>query len=169
MLSTDEKGEMTLQAGKVDRYITFSISIEQIAKNLQKLKNERMADFGLRSVHVTCLVRLGKAPDGLTGAELSECCEVDKSLISRVIGELEEKGYVRYEECGKKYRRKIYLTEQGQQVLNDVLQILFDTVDTVRGDVSEAELEVFYRVLNHFDQNICHLIKQTDEPSSIKY
>ena len=155
-----------MQDRKEDRYITFNISIEQIAKNLQKLKNERRAMFGLRSVHVTCLVRLGRSANGLTGAELSECCEVDKSLISRVIGELEEKGYVYYEECGRKYRRKIFLTESGERILDEIRRILFATVDAVRGDVSEEELENFYRVLNYFDQNICALIKQTDESAS---
>ena len=147
-----------MQEMKEDRYITFSITIEQIAKNLQKLKNERMAMFGLRSVHVTCLVRLGQDNKGLTGAELAECCEVDKSLISRVIGELEEKGYVYYEVCDKKYRRKIFLTESGMHVLEEVRSILFDAVDAVRGDASDEDVETFYRVLNYFDRNICALI-----------
>ena len=144
---------------KEDRYITFSITIEQIAKNLQKLKNGRMALFGLRSVHVTCLVKLGQSKSGLTGAELAETCGVDKSLISRVIGELEEKGYVCYEICDKKYRRKIYLTENGHLVLDEVRKMLADAVDAVRGSVSDEDVECFYRVLHSFDQNICALIE----------
>lgn len=144
---------------KEDRYITFSISIEQIAKNLQKLKNDKMAMFDLRSVHVTCLVKLGQTQSGMTGAELAETCGVDKSLISRVIGELEEKGYVCYEVCDKKYRRKIFLTENGFTVLEEIRKILSEAVDAIRGDVSDAELECFYRVLNYFDQNICAMIQ----------
>ena len=144
-----------------DRYITFSISIEQIAKNLQKLKNDRMAIFGLRSVHVTCLVRLGQSPKGMTGADLAETCGVDKSLISRVIGELEEKNYICYEESDKKYRRKIFLTERGTDVLNEVRTLVGEAVDAVRGDVSDEDLECFYRILNYFDQNICALIESS--------
>lgn len=140
------------------RYITFSISIEQIAKNLQKLKNDKMASFGLRSVHVTCLVRLGQSKKGMTGADLAETCGVDKSLISRVLFELEEKGYIFYEESDKKYRRKIFLTESGSIVLSEVQRLLETAVDEVRGDVTDAELECFYRVLNYFDRNICDLI-----------
>lgn len=146
-----------VQEMKEERYITFSITIEQIAKNLQKLKNDRMAQFGLRSVHATCLVRLGQSKNGLTGAELAESCEVDKSLISRVIGELEEKGYVFYEVCDKKYRRKIFLTDSGVRVLDEIRKILSDAVDAVRGNLSDAEVEIFYRVLNYFDGNICSL------------
>lgn len=142
-----------------DRYITFSISIEQIAKNLQKLKNDRMAAFGLRSVHVTCLVRLGQSPKGMTGADLAETCGVDKSLISRVLGELESKEYICYEESEKKYRRKIFLTESGHVVLNAVRKLVEEAVDAVRGDVSDADLECFYRTLNYFDQNICALLE----------
>lgn len=141
------------------RYITFSISIEQIAKNLQKLKNDRMAAFGLRSVHVTCLVRLGQSKKGMTGADLAETCGVDKSLISRVLGELEAKEYIYYEESNKKYRRKIFLTESGRAVLREVQKLLESAVNDVRGDVTDEELECFYRVLNYFDHNICDLIE----------
>lgn len=145
---------------KEDRYITFSITIEQIAKNLQKLKNDKMAKFGLRSVHATCLVRLGQARNGLTGAELAESCEVDKSLISRVIGELEEKGYVYYEVSDKKYRRKIYLTKSGETVLDEIRRILSEAVDAVRGNASDEDVDTFYRVLNYFDTNICSLFEK---------
>ena len=152
-----------MQELKEDRYITFSITIEQIAKNLQRLKNDKMEKFGLRSVHATCLVRLGQSKSGLTGAELAEACEVDKSLISRVIGELEEKGYVDYEISDKKYRRKIYLTESGRVVLSEVRSILSEAVDAVRGGASDTDVDTFYRILNYFDTNICSLIESNEE------
>ena len=152
-----------MQEMKEDRYITFSITIEQVAKNLQRLKNDKMAKFGLRSVHATCLVRLGQAANGLTGAELAECCEVDKSLISRVIGELEEKEYVYYEISDKKYRRKIYLSESGVTVLNEIRGILSDAVDAVRGTLTDEEVDAFYRVLHYLDTNICSLFESDEE------
>ncbi len=148
---------------KATRYATFSIAIEQIAKDLQKLKNDKMEPFGLRSVHLTCLVRLGQAKNGLTGADLAETCGVDKSLISRMLGELEEKNYIYYEESEKKYRRRIYLTERGNDVLNAVQEMLATIVDSVRGDITDEELECFYRVLTHFDCNICGLIDKEKE------
>ena len=122
-----------------------------------------MAPFGLRSVHVTCLVRLGQSRKGLTCVELAETCGVDKSLISRVLGELEEKEYIFYEESDKKYRRRIFLTESGRVVLKEVQKLLETAVDEVRGDVSDEELECFYRVLNYFDRNICGLIESTSK------
>ena len=152
-----------MQFMQEDRYTMFSITIEQVAKNLQKLKNERMEKFGLRSVHVTCLVRLGRAKDGLTGAELTECCEVDKSLISRVLSELEEKEYICYEKCAKKYRRKIYLTESGQHIFEEIQGMLSEAVTAVRGDLSDEDVETFYRVLHSFDCNICTLLHPTKE------
>ena len=144
---------------KEDRYIKFSLTVEQLAKNLQNLKNSCMAEFGLRSVHVTCIVRLGHSVDGLTSAQLSEACDVDKSLISRVVGELEEKGFLVYEETDKIYRRKILLTERGIEVFESIRHILFDTIDAVRGTISDRDVETFYSVLNYFDSNICELIK----------
>lgn len=144
---------------KEDRYIKFSLMVEQLAKNLQKLKNSCMAEFGLRSVHVTCIVRLGHSVDGLTSAQLSDACDVDKSLISRVVGELEEKGFVVYEESDKIYRRRILLTERGMEVFESIRGILFDSIDAVRGTISDSDVETFYSVLSYFDANICELIK----------
>jgi len=143
-----------------DRYIKFSLTVEQLAKNLQKLKNARMAEFGLRSVHVTCIVRLGQTVEGLTSAQLSEACDVDKSLVSRVIGELQEKGFVTYEVCDKIYRRRIQLTESGMEVFYSLRHIIYEAVDAVRGTISDRDVEVFYSVLNYFDRNICELIKE---------
>ena len=51
-----------------DRFLRFSFAIDQIAKNLQKIKNEKLARFGLRSMHLMCLFQLDKNPDGLTAA-----------------------------------------------------------------------------------------------------
>ena len=150
---------------KEDRYIKFSLTVEQLAKNLQKLKNSCMAEFGLRSVHVTCIVRLGHSADGLTSAQLSEACDVDKSLISRVVGELEEKGFLVYEETDKIYRRKILLTERGTEVFESIRGILFDAIDAVRGTISDRDVETFYNVLTYFDSNICELIKSRKQKS----
>lgn len=141
-----------------ERYILFSVTIDRIAKNLQKLKNAKMGIFGLRSVHLSCLLKLGHARDGLTGAELAEVCEVDKSLISRVIGELEERGYVTYEESDRKYRRRIILTPSGVKTLAEIRTLLVDAVKVVREDVSDEDMEVVYRVLHKMDANICTLI-----------
>lgn len=154
---TDPKPET-----REERYIAFSVLIDRTAKNLQKLKIEKMAAFGLRAVHLSCILKLGSAPDGLTGGQLAESCEVDKSLISRILSELEAKEYIAYEIGDKKYRRKITLTEKGKYVLGEVRRILVGAVDAVRGDVSDEEMVIFYRVLGRLDENLSSLVHSAE-------
>ena len=137
-----------------DRYIMFSVAIDQAAKNLQRLKHIRMEKYGLRAVHVTCLIRLGRSVEGLTGTELSEICEVDKSLISRVLSDLIENGFATYEKTEKIYRKRIQLTDRGRAVVDEMRDVMDASVDAIRNDVTEEDLDAFYRTLHLIDRNI---------------
>ena len=79
-----------------ERYVRFCMAVEQMAKTLQKYKNEKLAAFGLRSMHLMFMFQLHQSEDGLTGTELAAICSVDKAFISRVTGELISLGYVEY-------------------------------------------------------------------------
>lgn len=74
-----------------------------------------MRDFGLRSVHVSCLLRLLDAPDGLSATELSALCGVDRAQISRVTADLASRGLVCETAPGMKrrYRGSLTLTTAG--------------------------------------------------------
>lgn len=149
-----------------DRYIMFSVALDQAAKNLQRLKHIKMEKFGLRAVHVTCLVRLGRAENGLTGTELAEICEVDKSLISRIISDLSSNGYVTYEETDKKYRKRISLTDSGRVVLDEIRGLMEESVKAVRNDVSEEDVDAFYRTLYLIDRNLREQIEACTKKQS---
>ena len=41
-----------------ERFKTFTVLISKISRNIKKIKNQEMAEYGLRSVHVTCLYYL---------------------------------------------------------------------------------------------------------------
>ena len=64
------------------RYETFTVLINRISRNVRKIKNQEMAEYDLRSVHISCLYHLYLS-DGLTATELCERCEEDKATILR--------------------------------------------------------------------------------------
>ena len=63
---------------------TFSLSIEQIGKNIRKYKDGQAAELGLRGIHVMLLHQLSKSKAGMTAAGLSRACGVNRAFISRV-------------------------------------------------------------------------------------
>ena len=72
-----------------ERFETFTVLINRISRNIRKIKNNEMAEYNLRSAHISCLYYLysGKY---VTATELCEKCEEDKAGISRGIDYLEK-------------------------------------------------------------------------------
>ena len=66
-----------------ERFETFTMLINRISRNIRKIKNQEMVEYGLRSIHVSCLYYLYSA-DFLTATELCETkgsCPVAISYI----------------------------------------------------------------------------------------
>ena len=69
----------------------------------ENVKNQEMAEYGLRSTHISCLYYLYTAK-GLTATELCEKCEEDKASVSRAVDYLKENGYVTSHQGNKRYK-----------------------------------------------------------------
>ena len=99
-----------------ERFQTFTVLIAKISRNIKKIKNQEMAEYGLRSVHVTCLYYL-YAEESLTATELCELCEEDKATISRGLVFLEENGYISCDaKQAKRYKSALVLTYQHRRM-----------------------------------------------------
>lgn len=75
------------------RFETFTVLINRISRNIRKIKIGEMAEYDLRSAHISCLYYL-YCSGRLTATELCEKCEEDKATVSRALDFLENKGYV---------------------------------------------------------------------------
>lgn len=138
-----------------DRFLRFSFAIDRIAKNLQRIKNEKMARFDLRSMHLMCLFQLDKHPEGLTGAELSRLCQVDKAFVSRITGELCQADYISFSDTGSsRYKRKLILTENGKTTMHQIRTILEEAVNQITAGITEEQLLQFYGILEKLDTGL---------------
>lgn len=148
---------MTLE--KRDRFEDFSTLICSALKSLQRIKNRGMEPYGLGSTHTICLKKLHSVPKGLTRTELAALCEIDKAQISRLVGELIDKGYAYEESGGKGYRKKILLTESGKNVANEIDEKVRRVLCYVSGDIPAEDLDVMYRTL----EDICQKLRLAEE------
>ena len=147
-----------------DRFELFDVSVSLICKSIQKIKSEKVLQYGLKSSHVLFLVQLGRSEDGLTAGELSEVGHVDKAQISRVISELMNKGYVT-KLClrqGQKYKNKLTLTEAGRRVTREINDMIMNVLETVSGSIPLSDLEIFYRTLFTISDNLTSMTCQSD-------
>ena len=98
-----------------NRYEKFTVLIAKINRNIRKIKNQEIAEYNLKSPHISCLYFLYLS-GGLTATELCERCEEDKATISRSLDYLEKEGYLTCEAKNtKRYKSPLVLTEKGKE------------------------------------------------------
>ncbi|MBQ7355514.1 MAG: MarR family transcriptional regulator [Clostridia bacterium] len=146
-----------------DHLEQFTLTLADILKCIKKLKDNRMTAYGLRSSHVIVLYVLGRAPEGLTPAELADAGDVDKALISRVVAELTEKGFVAsVSEGGRRYKARLRLTDEGKELADYIAGAVSEIQRKVSGDIPPEDLEVFYRTLFVLQNNF-HAMVDADK------
>lgn len=145
-----------------DRFETFTVLIASISRSIRRIKTEAMAEFDLKSPHVSCLYYLYKNP-GMTAAELCELCEEDKAAVSRSILYLEKNGYLSRAAMagegssrgyGKHYRVPMTLTEKGNEIAARLVVRIDRVLDMVGEGVSDEDRAVMYRTLEQINRNL---------------
>ena len=130
-----------------ERFQTFTVLISKISRNIKKIKNQEMAEYGLRSVHVTCLYYL-YSMESLTATEICELCEEDKATISRGLEFLEANGFIVCEsKLSKRYKSALVLTEKGMEVGKKITEKINFVLDEICIDLTDTQREDFYRSL----------------------
>lgn len=130
-----------------ERFETFTVLLNRISRNIRKIKNREMAEYNLRSAHISCLYYLYLS-EGLTATELCERCEEDKATISRALDYLETNGYLICEtQSAKRYKSPLVLTDKGITVGEKIAEKIDLVLDEISGGLTEEERLEFYRCL----------------------
>lgn len=130
-----------------ERFETFTVLINKISRNVRKIKNLELAEYGLRSAHVSCLYYLYLS-DSLTATELCERCEEDKATISRALEHLEKNGFIVCEtKAAKRYKSPFTLTEKGKEAGRKVSNGVTRVLGEVGESLTDGERDLFYRYL----------------------
>ena len=137
-----------------ERYETFTNAIVKIHRCIHKIKSEVMAEFHLKSPHVSCLYYLGRR-EGITASEICELSAEDKSSISRSVDYLEEHGYiVCSSEARKRYKAVLFLTEKGKQVSRRMEEKIAEVLEETSNGLVEDNVKVFYDTLLKICDNL---------------
>jgi len=146
-----------------NRYEKFTVLIAKINRNIRKIKNQEMAEYNLKSPHISCLYFLYLS-GGLTATELCERCEEDKATISRSLDYLEKEGYLTCEAKNtKRYKSPLVLTEKGKDVGKQIADKINRVLDGVGVNLEENEREIFYRSLTLISDNLDAVAKHNLE------
>ena len=131
-----------------ERFETFTVLVNRISRNIRKIKNHEMAEYNLRSAHVSCLYYL-YTNKGATATDLCERCEEDKATISRALDYLEINGFLTCKSKNlKRYKSPLILTDKGNEAGKKITDKINAVLDTISGDLSDEERVAFYRSLS---------------------
>ena len=137
-----------------ERFETFTVLINRISRNIRKIKNQEMAEYNLRSAHVSCLYYIYTL-ESATATDLCERCEEDKATISRALDYLDTIGYItRDAESTKRYKSPLLLTVKGKEVGKKIADKINGVLDAVSGGLNEEERTAFYRSLSIISESL---------------
>ena len=146
-----------------ERFETFTVLINRISRNIRKIKNQEMADYNLRSAHVSCLYYIYRAGT-ITATELCEKCEEDKATISRALDYLEKNDFITCQtKSTKRYKSPLVLTDKGNLVGEKIADKIDGVLDQISVGLTENERQEFYRCLTIISNGIDLIAnKETD-------
>ena len=145
-----------------ERFETFTVLINRISRDIRKIKNQEMADYHLRSAHVSCLYYVYSL-ENVTSAELCEHCEEDKATISRAVDYLETNGFLLRGTSAKRYKSPLLLTEKGRDAGKRIAGKIGGILETVSHALTEKERIEFYRCLSTISRSLEAIVQNNEE------
>ena len=145
-----------------ERFQLFTVLIADLNRCIRKLKVEEMAEYQLKSPHVSCLYYLYKFPS-MTAKELSDICAEDKANISRSIEYLEANGYLMCQsQRQKRYKAPLVLTEKGSLIAKKISNRIEDILKAASDGISDEERAVMYQSLICIHRNLQKMCNEYD-------
>lgn len=137
------------------RFERFSFAINEIYKYWHKIASEVMEEYGLKGSSAVYFATMSRFSEGITASKLGELCSRNKADVSRVILQMEKKGFIRRENTAKKsYRAKLFLTEEGRNVAMHINRRAKTASDIGSCGMTEEERENFYKYLELIANNL---------------
>ena len=146
-----------------ERFQAFTVLVANLNRCIYKIKTEEMAEYNLKSSHVSCIYYIYRY-GSLTPTELCDLCGEDKANISRALKYLEENRYLVVEkETNKKYQRPIRLTESGNKIGKHLTEKINDILSLASEGLSEEDRNIMYYGLSLINDRLNKVCEEYDK------
>lgn len=135
-------------------FSNISRSISIIDRLMKMYYNHALEGFGIGWGQQFYMEYLYDHP-GASAQEMAEYIRVDKATLTKVVQKLLQLGFLEIAADEKDKRIKhLYLTEQALPAVRRIKEIHASFYETLRGEISSAELEQAEQVLDQIKENI---------------
>lgn len=133
---------------------------------LRKLQQQGL-DYGLKIDELPIIARVLEQP-GLAQAELNRLTYKDKVTVTRLLNALEKKQLiVRKIDENDRRARKIYISQQGEQLLENLSPIITDMSTRLFEDIPDQDIETTQRTMKRLYQRIAELTEHENEMTGL--
>ena len=143
------------------KFELFVMSVTRAYKYITQIKKMDSSTFGIKGIHVMCMVFLGMHPEGLTVSELTALCCEDKAAISRVVDSLVRLGYICDDRVDgkRRWRSKLLLTEEGSKKAGQMFEHINKMVDFISDSFTAEDELHFYKTFSKVNDNLARYIE----------
>lgn len=134
----------------------FAFFMDRALKRVQLsyLRQFRKENIDLSIEQWVILQRIYQLRPDASQAEITKTNYRDKAATSKVISGLEKKGLIRKERFDADQKRfKLVITEAGEQLVVSVLPMVMQLRSVGHRNISDADFEVFLKVVNQIWEN----------------
>ena len=141
----------------IERFDMFTTLITSVNRCIKKIRNEEMAEFDLKSKHLSCIYYIYKNKK-LTATQLCDICLEDKANISRSIKYLVDHGFLTQSSSKvKNYQCYYKLTDKGAAVAKIINEKINNILSKSGAGLSEEERIIMYRALEVVSNNLINI------------
>lgn len=129
----------------------FGLHMLQLARRWRAVVNTELKDFGVTQATWRALFHVGALGDGVRPKDLAEALEMERPSLTQLLDRLEASGLVtRHEDPSDHRCKRVFLTEQGEEVHRRTLAASSRVAQHLMASVSDEELatvqSVFARI-----------------------
>lgn len=143
----------------MDRYNKFNLLLTQINRSVNRLKSTESHKLGIKGIS-SDIIYLIYTKGPLTASNIVSITAEDKGLVSRTLSKLYLDKIIRYEIIGKKYRSKIFLTEIGKKIGNQIYNKVEEVLEKASTGLTDCEREIFYNNLDLISENLKKILEK---------
>lgn len=140
----------------LDKYIRLSHKISQFNKLTQRLKLSGMSQFNLKGEQTLIMALLLNHPEGITFKQLQFESQLDRAYISRNLKLLREMDLIEKSGTEKQKNSLFKLSPEGIKTASEIAVQIQKVEEQADLNISEKDLEIFYKVLNQINDNLEH-------------
>ncbi len=161
-INTKDSQAVDILRDKNENFPNIDLETIELCKNYLRVSKKALNHFwklfneyNISPSKYSALTALKNNSNGLMPSELAEATEITRSSMTSLVNNLIKDGLVERKAHENDRRKlKIILTEKGHSLLEDILPVVFNQMQSIFSNYSSDEMKSFTNHLDQLERNL---------------